>query len=131
MTIDEVNLEIDKINTYLSNCLWMDFEICQMNFIKTVMSGRIDSSSDKYMIDIEFEQPHFISSLFTWTADTSKPFIGLASEDEFVEMNKKYRIEQGNYVFKIYMEDFEDSAIFIASKKIVCNIINNDSYHSE
>lgn len=128
MTIDEVKLEIDKINNYLRRCLWMDFEICQMSFIKTVISGRIDTSSDKYMIDIEFEQPYFIASLFTWTADTSKPFIELASENEFVELNKKYRIEQGNYVFKIYIEDFEESAIFIASPKIICNIINNDPF---
>ena len=131
MTLDEVKSEIVKINNYLSNCLWMDFEICQMSFIKTVLAGRIDQSSDKYAIDIEFEEPYFISSLFTWPTDTSKPVIELANDDEIMEMNKKFRVEQGNYIFKINVEDFEESSFFIAAKKITCKIIDNNPFSKE
>lgn len=128
MTIDEVNTEIENINSYLSKCLWMDFEICQLSGGKIVASGRIDTSYNNYSIDIEFEQPHCISSPLTWKTDTSKPFIELASDNEIIEMNSKFRVDQGNYVFKIYMEDFEDSAIYIAAKKIRCKIIDESPF---
>lgn len=128
MTMDEVNLELEKINDYLSKCLWMDFEICQLNGGKIVVAGRIDTSYNNFSIEMEFEQPYCISSILNWSVDTSKQFIELASDDEVIEMSRKYRIEQGNYVFKIYMEDFESSAIYIAAKKVKCIIINDKPF---
>lgn len=125
MNSDEVLEEMNKINNYLNKCLWMDFELCKLNFVKTVISGKVDISLNEYAIDIEFEYPYCVLSPFFWKTDTTKPFIELASKDEFIELNRRYMIEEGNYVFKIYMEDFNDSAIYIAAKKIKC-IINNE-----
>ncbi len=113
--------EMMKINTYLKKCLWMDFEICEMSFIKTIVAGRIDTSIDKYAISIEFQQPYFISGLFSWKLEDAKPFIELAKQSEFIDFNKKYRIEKGNYLFKICMEDFEE-ALYIAASGIKCEI---------
>lgn len=117
MNLDEVNVEIDKINTYLSRCLWMDFEFCRMNAGQIVLSGSIDQSSDEYAIDIEFEQPYFVSTLFLWHGDTSKIFIELANDEEAMEMNQKYNVEFGNYIFKISVEGFDSPPIIIVAKK--------------
>lgn len=94
MSVDEVNLEIKKINTYLSRCLWMDFEFCRMDAGQIVLSGSIDLSSNEYVIDIKFEEPYFVSTLFLWHADTAKVFIELANTDEIIVMNQK--IQGGN-----------------------------------
>ncbi len=42
-------------------------------------------------------------------------------------MNTKYDIEEGNYIFKIYPENYE-SFIYIIAKKIKCNIINQNPF---
>ncbi|MFC5470426.1 hypothetical protein ACFPPD_17160 [Cohnella suwonensis] len=128
MSLEEVNSEIDKINAYLSQCLWMDFEFCRMNAGQIVLSGSIDQSSNEYAIDIEFEQPYFVSTLFLWHTDTSKVFIELANADETIEMNQKYKVEFGNYIFKIGVEDFESPPIFVAAKKISCKILNDNPF---
>ncbi|WP_052646726.1 hypothetical protein [Paenibacillus terrae] len=128
MSLDEVKKEIDKINLYLSQCLWMDFEFCQMNTWQIVLSGSIDQSSNEYAIDIEFEEPYFVSTLFLWHTDTSKVFIELANDEETLEMNQKYKVELGNYIFKVSVEDFESPPIFIVAKKISCKILNDTPF---
>ncbi|WP_411348055.1 hypothetical protein [Paenibacillus sp. WLX2291] len=128
MTLNDVREEMNKINSFLSRCLWMDFELCQMNAWQVVLSGSIDPSIDEYAIDIEFEEPYFISSLFLWHADTSKVFIELANEAEIIEMNKKYNVEQGNYIFKINTEEANISPLIIIAKKISVKILNEDPF---
>ncbi len=130
MKKDDVKAELEKINEFLGKCLWMDFEFCKMNSSQVIIAGTIDQSYSEYAIDIKFEQPYFISSLFVWSVDTSKPFIKLASEKEEVELIAKYNIEEGNYIFKINVEDREDSPIFIAAKKIICNILNENPFNN-
>jgi len=34
----------------------------------------------------------------------------------------------GNYIFKINVEDFEKPPIFIAAKKIICKILNENPF---
>ena len=122
MDLKQVNEEVEKINSYLRNCLWMDFEVCQMSFIKVEVAGRMDISSNKYAISIEFEQPHFISGLLCWSLDNSKDFISIASPSEFSEYNKKFRIDNGKHLFKIYMEGF-DEPFYIAASAIKSTIL--------
>lgn len=128
MQKEEVQSELKKINDYLSKCSWMDFEFCQMNASQVVMVGSIDQSYNKHAINIKFEQPHFVSSLFLWKTDISKPFIQLVSEEEQFEINTNYQVEQGNYIFKINVEDFEKPPIFIAAKKIFCIILDENPF---
>ena len=125
--MNEVKNEINKINNYMQNQLWMDFEFCMLDAGKIVLSGTLDRSYNKYVIDIEFEQPYCISSLLYWSVDTSIPLLELANEDEIIEMNKKYRVEQGNYIFKINVEDFEQTPIYIAARNIKCVINDKES----
>jgi hypothetical protein len=42
MKKDDIKTELEKINEYLGNCLWMDFEFCQMNSSQVVMGGTVD-----------------------------------------------------------------------------------------
>lgn len=126
LTKDEVLEEINKINDYLSKCMWMDFEIHSFHWGELIMSGAIDLTyNDNTAIEIFFGYPHFANILFSIKTDTSKPFIELCSDEECMEFNKKYQVEHGNYIFKIYPEDFEETPMYIAAKKISSNIIKN------
>lgn len=128
MNLEEVKIEIDKINNYLKKCLWMDFELSYSSGKEVIISGSIDMSQNNYAIDVFFEEPFHISSLFFWHTDTQKIFIELiTSSEELYSMNTKYSIEEGNYIFKIYPEDYE-SFIYIIAKKIKCNIINQNPF---
>ena len=130
---EEINAEINKINEYLSKCLWMDFTLCLSNWGLIEIYGAIDLSYnyvENYAIKLMFEYPHFVSSLFTWTAEPSRPFISLCSADKEGEMNTKYRIELGNYVFEINAEDYDYPPIIIIAKKIVCEILNEKPFSS-
>ena len=118
MSKEEVKVKINSINEYLGECSWMEFELCKMNGGQVVLSGSIDLSSGEYAIDIEFEQPYFVSSLFFWHADTSNTFIELADEKEIFELNSTYKIEQGCYIFKVSVEDFDNPPIMIVAKNI-------------
>lgn len=77
----------------------MDFEVCKMNCGDIVISGRLDELDDE-IIEITFIQPFFVSTLMSFSYDEGN-FITLVDGDEFVEINKKYRVEQGNYQFRI------------------------------
>jgi hypothetical protein len=127
MNLEEVEKEIDKINKYLKNCLWMDFELSYSRGKEVIISGSIDMSQNNYAVDIYFEEPFHISSLFFWHTDTQKTFIELVKGSEKLYMNTKYNIEEGNYIFKIYPENYE-SFIYIIAKKIKCNIINQNPF---
>ncbi|MGX7417236.1 hypothetical protein ACWOFR_00375 [Carnobacterium gallinarum] len=128
MNIEEINAEILKINNYLKNCLWMDFEFVRMDGGDIIVAGRIDTSYDEFAINIEFGTPFYISSLLSWHLDDSKPFIELAAEDEKQKIEDKYQVEQGNYIFKINAEDFGTAPIIIASKNLKCEIVNEKPF---
>jgi len=97
---EDVLKEINKINNYLSKCMWMDFTYAQSHCGKIELFGAIDQTYnnyiDNYEIKVVFEHPHFVSSLFSWSLDTSKLFIQLCIDEEEKEMNDKYQIELGS-----------------------------------
>lgn len=129
MNIKSLNEEIEKINRYLENCRWMDFEICQLSFIRIEVGGQIDEILNKFAILIFFEQPTFVQCPLLWGLDDSKKFIELASEEEFKEINKKYFIEEGNFLFKINMEDYKEPA-YIAARDIKCCIHDENPFRN-
>ena len=128
MKKEAVLSEIEKANAYLAKCLWMDFEFCRLDGFKVFMAGRIDQSYNECAINIYFEQPHFILSLLFWQSDSNKPFIQLCTDEETAEMSVRYRVEEGNYIFKINAEGFENPPIFIGAKNIACEIINTEPF---
>ena len=128
MNKEEILFELSRINDYLNECLWMDFEFCVANSFNIAIVGKVSQSYNQSDIEICFEYPHFVSSLFSWTTDTSKPFIQLCSDEEIADLNTKYKVEYGNYLFKINAEDFENLPILIIAKKITCKIMSDNPF---
>ena len=135
MSREEVIAEIDKINAYIKNCSWMDFEFCQMSFVQITLAGTIDEGSNEYAIDIEFEQPFFVSSLFLWGTDTSRPLIQLATEEEERELEAIFHLGLGqnpsNYVFKIQAEHYGQTPTIIIAKRVTCKINREDPFRKQ
>ena len=128
MNIEEINSEILKVNNYLKKCLWMDFEFASVDGGDIVVAGRIDTSYDEFVINIDFGKTYYLSSLLYWNLNNSKPFIELAAGKEMWEIIDKYQVEGGNYIFKINAEDFDTAPIIIASKGLKVEIINKDPF---
>ena len=131
MSREEVKKELRTINEYLHDCPWMFFEFCRMNAGQVVVAGLVDESSNDYAIDIEFNEPFFVSSLFIWEADVSEPVIQLATDEEERALDAVFQIEKGNYVFKINAAHYKKPPVFIAAKKIICKINNEDPFHKK
>ncbi len=123
MDINEVEKEIKKINEYLSTCSWMDFELASSNGSKVTLAGALDQTYNNYLIEIEFEEPFYVSSFLSWKTDTNRIFIELANKEEEFKINTSHKVEIGNYIFKLNVEDFEATPCIIIAKKITCKII--------
>jgi hypothetical protein len=83
---------VEKINSYLSSKLWMDFE---------------------------FKVVYYASLLFDWKTDTSVQVLELVSGYEAAEINSRFKIEGGTYIFKFYPEDYSsDVGCYVCAKKI-------------
>lgn len=96
MDIKKINI----INEYLKKQLWMDFEICKTNCGKIEMFGFLDEAGED-KIKIIFDKPYMMLSVFCFTYEGNSDFISLVTGDEAVELNKKYNVTQGNYIFKL------------------------------
>ena len=118
----EVQKEIDKINQYLSQFAWMDFEITYIGGDKIVMYGKEDLLFSETNIEIVFQYPQAISSMLTLSMDTTKPFIQLSSLDILKKQTGVYAYEC--HVFQINHEEMDEKAhIYIAATQIKSNII--------
>jgi hypothetical protein len=115
--------EINKINNYLKEQLWMEFELCKLNGGEIILSGSIDEAGEEN-IRIKFLQPYFISCILSLTYEGKNDFIQLVTDDEFIEINKRYHVEKGNFVFKIKIDDIEEQMLIIA-KEIESEIMEN------
>lgn len=109
MDIGKINI----INKYLKKQLWMDFEMCNMNCAKIEMFGFLDEAGED-KIKIIFDKPYMMLSTFCFTYEGNDDFISLVTGDEAVELNKKYNVTQGNYIFKLSDTNINDDMYIIA-----------------
>ena len=125
MSIKAVQEEIDKINSFLSEYSWMDFEFGHIGMDKIVLYGSISLHYyPENDIEITFEYPQTISGVFYWTMDEKKPFIQLST---IKELNKKTGLYayDGCHIFKFNDQDEDDdSRFFIAAAGIKCKMKN-------
>jgi hypothetical protein len=57
--------------------------------------------------------------LFDWKTDTSVQVLELVSGYEAAEINSRFKIEGGTYIFKFYPEDYSsDVGCYVCAKKI-------------
>lgn len=105
--------ELNKINEYLAEQLWMDFEICNMDRGKLELHGFLDEGNDDKII-IVFEQPHMVSCNFFFTYEGNGNFISITENEEEFQINKKYGVTQGNLVYKITNTNIEADMFIVA-----------------
>ena len=110
---------IKRINDCLKENLWMDFEICRMNEGQIILSGKLDEL-DEELMEISFTQPFMVSCLTHFSYEDGE-FISLIQGEEAIEMNKNYKVEQGNHIFRLLIEDNEKD-FFIIAREISVNI---------
>jgi hypothetical protein len=121
MQSEECLRVIKKINDCLKENQWMDFEVCKMNEGQIILSGKLDEL-DEEIIEISFIQPFMVSCLMNFSFEDGD-FISLVEGEEAIGMNKKYKVEQGNYIFRLSIDDNE-KAFFIMAREIDANIFD-------
>ena len=121
MTKSECLKTIEITNGYLRKKLWMFFEVCRMDQGEIILSGRIDEQ-EKELIEISFIQPFLISCLMGFIYEEGI-FITLVQGEEELQLNKKYDVEQGNYIFRLSIDGIEGNC-FIIAKEISIKIMD-------
>lgn len=107
MTKYEIKKVIEEINQYLSEQLWMDFEIIEYSKYILRIIGSIDISAAPN-IEIILKDIFFASTVFNWETDTSRQVLSLIEGNEARKINIKFRVEQGYFLIKFNTEDYTD-----------------------
>ena len=115
--------EINKINSYLREQLWMDFEVCNSNRGSVELFGFIDEAAET-QIRITFMQPYVLNSTFFFTFEGGDSFISILCGEEAFVINKQYNVMQGNYIFKLSNTNI-DTDMFIIAKGIAVQIMED------
>ena len=113
---------IDRINEYLEKCLWMDFELCNMNGGQIDLYGFLDEAGED-KIKIIFKQPYMVICVFSFTYEGNGTFISLVTGEEAYEINKKYGVIQGNQIFRLTNTNI-NSDMYIIARELEVDIID-------
>ncbi|WP_143310261.1 hypothetical protein [Chitinophaga vietnamensis] len=114
--------QLDKINKFLQNHQWCDFEIIDLKGNLRI-GGKTGFSND-YDIVITFSDVFFMQILYEWKTDTQAIAFEIPDVQEERTININFGIEQGFQLFKIYAEDIE-SPLYISSKGISVEFPSN------
>lgn len=104
---------ITRINEYLKEELWMDFELFETESRDVALSGRIDDCYDE-KIRIIFKQPFMTSCTYYFTYEGGGNFIEILTGEDAYRINVQYGVTQGNYIFKIINTQVEGIMYIIA-----------------
>ena len=115
-----MNEKIEKINKYLKQQLWMDFELYGIIFLELGLSGRIDEMGEE-KINIIFKRPYMIACTSLFTYEGGGDFVELFTGEEAYEINKRYGVTRGNYIFKL-MNTHLEGLMYIIAEDIDVNI---------
>lgn len=122
MDLSEINQQIDEINTFLQEHLWMDFEVVKYQDNELVLWGSL-SMSYPYNIEIIFTDIYFVSLPFDWHTDTKVTILSIVEDDEARRINEYFRVEIGNFLFCFKPKDkHESTKCLIGARKIRYNI---------
>lgn len=107
--------EINIINEYLKEHLWMDFEMCSIGCGTLELHGFLDEAGDDKIIII-FERPYTVACNFFFTYEGKGDFISIVNGEEAYAINIKYGVTRGNVIFKITNTNIESDMFIIAEK---------------
>ncbi len=109
-------MNIDMINSYLNNILWLDFELSGTGINEVRLHGFIDEAEEDKII-IKFNWVFMISALTSFTYEGSGDFITVAEGETARSINIKYGVTQGNNIYFLSNTNVE-GAMFIIAKDI-------------
>lgn len=122
MEISEIKKNVESINTFIGNQLWLDFEVLHYDKQKLTIIGSIDISN-AHDIEIVFEDVFFVSLPIEWKTDTSEQSLSIIEGETEIILNKKLQVEQGYSIFAFVPEDYpEDFACYVCAKRITFNL---------
>ena len=108
MTEQEIKIVVHQINDYLSEQLWMDFEIAEYSKYVMRISGCLDFSGQPNL-EIILHDVFFASAVFAWTTDTARQAVELIEGEEARQINMKFHVEQGYHLIRFQAEDYPDT----------------------
>ena len=124
MSKENVLSEMFKINSYLEKFDWMDFDYGHISEQKIILYGCLDQSWRKNSIEIVFEFPQLISSMFNWSMGTKKPFIQLISQEQLLQKTNLIS-ERGGYIFMLNDNEDNEPRAFIVASGIKWNLLES------
>lgn len=118
MSLANIHLAIDEINSFLRTKLWMDFEVSRYLDHQLTIIGSVDPSSH-HDIEIVFDGVAFVSFPIEWKTDTTKIVLTMVNGSEARELNMRFQVEIGHHIFRFAPEYYPaDFSCLIGAKTI-------------
>ncbi|WAS93142.1 hypothetical protein [Nannocystis punicea] len=105
MDSDHAEQTVTRINNYLQQQLWFDFEVSEYQKGRLVVIGSIDTTVS-HNVEIWFKDIAFVSLPMEWKTDTSAPPLSLIEGVEAVEISSRFQVEVGHHIFRFSPEDY-------------------------
>lgn len=115
-----VDDKLKKINEFISNELWFDFQLANFDGYTLSITGGIDLSHN-WMIEIIFKDVSFCLLKNEWKKHDKEPPLDILEGKKAFAFNQKYHIEIGNTLFMMNHEDLDKdgaNAYIIAAKNL-------------
>jgi hypothetical protein len=115
---NEVSLIVNTVSNRIQQEPWFDFEVIKYNKNELVIGGG-KSLSYPHELEILFKDVFFVSMPVEWRTDTSKNIFTILEGDEKYNVNKRFQVEQGYFIFKFFPEDYpNDFGCLICAKSV-------------
>ena len=118
---DETRETAKKIDVFIRQNAWFDFDVANYDSRNLVVRGSTDFCY-YHELEIHFHGVFFVSAYFRgWKSDTTKPVFIIPEQQEDYQLNYQLEIEQGYDLFIFNIEDSENK-IIIAAESISYNM---------
>lgn len=115
-------MNIEEINEYLKEELWMDFEVTQMDTYIVKLHGFIDELC-KDSIIISFYDVSVVNISMCFTYDGKVDFLSvIEGSKQAYDINRHYNVQVGNNIYGISGTD-RSAEMFIIAKSIKAEVI--------
>lgn len=124
MDIEQAKQTIARLNHYLQQQLWFDFELIEYRQRRLVVIGSIDTTVH-HNVEIWFKDVFFVSLPLEWKTDTSNPPLSLLEGEEAVRTNVRFQIEVAYHIFRFSPEDYpSDFGCLIGARELGFQVVS-------